>query len=185
MGYYKGFKAEAERLAVETRKELRLTVHERLDPRILAEHLAIPVLTLGDLHARCPEMGDAVRVLHGEDASTFSGLTLFDGSRRVIVHNEAHTPGRQASDIAHELSHGLRIHPPAPIHDGRGCRQWNADHEDEANYLAGALLIPAKAAWGITKQRMSLEEAAWKFGCSIEMVRWRINITGARRMLAS
>lgn len=185
MGYYRGFKAEAERLAVEMRDELGLTVYQRLDPRELAQYLEIPVLTLGDLEARHPETSEAIRVLHGEDASSFSGLTLFDGSRRAIVHNEAHTPGRQASDIAHELSHGLRMHPPAPIHDGRGCRKWNADHEDEANFLAGALLIPAKAAWGLAKRRKSLDEAAWQYGCSVEMVRWRINITGAGRLLAS
>ncbi|MGW4370094.1 ImmA/IrrE family metallo-endopeptidase [Nocardia takedensis] len=185
MAYYRGFKAEAERLAVETRKELRLSEHQRLEPRWLADHLAIPVLTLSDLEAHVPEVGTAIRILHGEDASSFSGLTLFDGSRRIIVHNEAHTPGRQASDIAHELSHGLRMHPPAPVHDGHGCRKWNADHEDEANFLAGALLVPAKAAWGIAKRRMDLEDAAATFGCSVEMVRWRINITGARRLLAS
>ncbi|WP_278265261.1 ImmA/IrrE family metallo-endopeptidase [Nocardia sp. AG03] len=184
MGYYRGFKAEAERLAVETRKELGLTEYQRLDPRRLADHLDIPVFTLSDLEAREPSIGDAIRVLHGEDASSFSGLTLFSGTRRVIVHNEAHTPGRQSSDIAHELSHGLRLHPPAPIHDGRGCRTWNADHEDEANFLAGALLIPAKAAWALVKRRKSLDEAAWEFGCSVEMVRWRINITGAGRQMA-
>ncbi|WP_067899899.1 ImmA/IrrE family metallo-endopeptidase [Nocardia vaccinii] len=185
MAYYRGFKAEAERLAVETRKEIGLTEYQQLNPRALAGHLAIPVLTLGDLEAHEPGMGKALRVLHGNQASSFSGLTLFVGSRRAaIVHNEAHTLGRQASDIGHELSHGLLMHPPAPLHDGRGCRKWNSDHEDEANFLAGALLIPAKAAWGLAKRRTSLEEAAWQFGCSVEMVRWRINVTGARRLLA-
>ncbi|WP_442943919.1 ImmA/IrrE family metallo-endopeptidase [Nocardia sp. NBC_00508] len=103
-------------------------------------------------------------MLHGEDASSFSGLTLFDGPRRAIVHNEAHSPGRQASDIAHEQGHGLRMHPPAPLHDGCGCRKWNADHEDEATFLAGALLVPAKAGGQLPSSARALRKQRGPLG---------------------
>lgn len=36
--------------------------------------------------------------------------------------------------------------PPAQAFDDIGCRLWNQDVEDEADYLGGALLIPGKAA---------------------------------------
>jgi Zn-dependent peptidase ImmA (M78 family) len=99
------------------------------------------------------------------------------------VFNDAHPPGRTANSITHECSHGLLLHPPAPALDHRGCRVWNADLEDEANFLAGALLIPAKAAWWIAKSKVPFTTAAQEYGCSEDLVRWRINVTGARRLL--
>jgi hypothetical protein len=187
MAFYRGFKAEAERLAKSTRQELGLGVYDRLDPYCLADHLLVPVLSLQDL-VRLSAAGDgllaAVQVLEGAEMSALSAVTVFCGSRRAIVHNAAHSPGRQANSITHELSHGLLLHPPAPALDRRGCRNWNADCEDEANFLAGALLIPDKAAWWIAKRQLSFEDAAAEYGCSTEMVRWRVNITGARRLLA-
>lgn len=47
-----------------------------------------------------------------DEASTLSALTVFDGARRLIVHNEQHSAPRQASDICHEQSHGLLLHEP-------------------------------------------------------------------------
>jgi Zn-dependent peptidase ImmA (M78 family) len=182
MGFYRGFKAHAERLALDTRQEMGISAHQRLDPQALAEHLSIKVMTLGAL-ATCADIAEALGVLHGPEASSLSAFTVFAGSKRMIVHNEAHTTGRQASNITHEVSHGLLLHPAAPVLDLRGCRNWNGDHEDEANFLAGALLIPARAAWGIARKRMSLQDAADIYGCSVEMVRWRVNITGASRRL--
>jgi hypothetical protein len=44
---------------------------------------------------------------------------------------------------------------------------------------------PSKAAWWIAKRRQPFEQEADDYGCCIEMVRWRINITGAGRMLVS
>lgn len=69
--------------------------------------------------------------------------------------------------------------------DRRGCRNWNADLEDEADFLAGALLVPAKAAWWIAKRKLPFAVAAQKYGCSQDVIRWRVNVTGAGRLLAS
>lgn len=182
MACYRGFKAHAERLGLDMRQELGIGVYQRLDPHALAEFLLIDVKPLGALVDQ-PGMREALQTLHGPEVSSLSAFTVFAGSKRMIVHNEAHAPGRQASNIAHELSHGLLLHPPKPVLDGRGCRNWNGDHEDEANYLAGALLIPSKAAWSIAKRKKPFAEAAEEFGCSVEMVRWRVNATGAGRLL--
>ena len=51
---------------------------------------------------------------------------------RTIVHNNGHAFVRQNSNIAHELSHGLRHHPPTPAIDNKGCRNWSQAIEDEA-----------------------------------------------------
>lgn len=188
MAYRYGFKSEAEQIAVEIREELGIRLVDRLDAFALAEHLDIPVWTLSSLPSRArsvPGLQDAVAVLSGVEQAALSAFTVFDGPRRVIVHNDTHGAARQASNVTHEAAHGLLLHPPAPVLDRRGCRLWNADVEDEASYLAGALLVPRPAAWWLVKRKMTFEEAAHHFGCSVEMIRWRVNLTGARKRLAS
>jgi Zn-dependent peptidase ImmA (M78 family) len=187
VGFRYGFKAEAERLALSLRRELGLSAYARLEPLRLAEHLAIPVVTLSTLATLSGNANDleaAANLLRGTEAAALSAVTVFRGSKRMIVHNDAHPAGRQASNMCHELSHAVLIHAPTPALNGFGCRDWNADFEDEANFLGGALLIPAKAAWWIAKRQLDLEAAAEEYGCSTDMVHWRVNITGARRLMA-
>jgi IrrE N-terminal-like domain len=96
---------------------------------------------------------------------------------RTDFFNGEHIAARRASDITHELAHGLLLHRPVPALDDRGCRAWNTAIEYEASYLGGALLLPGKAARWVAKCGMSPEYAAERFGCSIEMVRWRCQVT--------
>jgi Zn-dependent peptidase ImmA (M78 family) len=103
----------------------------------------------------------------------------------VIVFNEQHGSARQASDFCHELAHGLLLHTPTPAFSEHGCRSWNTEIEDEANYLGGALLIPGKGARWIAKCGLSTDAAAARFGCSVEMVTWRLNVSGARHLMKS
>jgi Zn-dependent peptidase ImmA (M78 family) len=103
----------------------------------------------------------------------------------MIVYNDAHSRGRQASDITHELAHALLQHPPAPALDHRGCRHWDPELEEEADWLAGVLLITEDAALAIVRNGLSLEEAAAKYGVSTQMVQFRVNMTGARRRVRS
>ena len=129
-----GFKSEANALAREVRRELGLRPTDRLDPFQLAEHLAITVIALSALRSEAPGM---VKHFSRMDLPAFSAITVFEGTTRVIVHNDFHSPGRQASNVAHELSHGLLLHPPKPALNSSGCRDWDEDKEHEANWLAG------------------------------------------------
>ena len=122
MGYRHGFKSEANAIAREIREELGLAMLDSLDPYVLAEHLEIPVTPLSELQADAPT---AVHHLMGAGKDAFSAVTVFSGRRRSIVHNDAHSAGRQASNVTHELSHGLLLHYPTPALDDRGCRYWN------------------------------------------------------------
>jgi Zn-dependent peptidase ImmA (M78 family) len=169
------------------RAELGIRNIDRLRPHDLAEHLGIPVIQLGDLATAAPEgdtgrLDSALGVLRSERSSSLSALTVFDGPRRLIIHNEQHSPGRQASDIGHELAHGLLLHDPAPPVDGRACRTWNGSIEDEANFLAGTLLVPGKAARWAAKRGMDATAVARHFGCSEQMARWRLGVSGADRL---
>lgn len=177
MKFRYGFKTEANDIANEVRAELGLGPLEALDPHRLASFLAIPVLALSEL-----VQDDAgIRHLIGVEPDAFSAVTVFDGTRRLIVHNDGHAPTRQASNLSHELSHGLLGHPPTPALDDTGCRIWSDAIEGEATWLAGILLVTEAATIEIAGGRWSPAEAARYFGVSEQMIQFRVNATGARK----
>jgi hypothetical protein len=181
MGYRRGFKSEANATAREVRAELGLKDLDRLDPWGLAAHLEVPIIPLSDFGQ------DAPRALHHfteVELEAFSAVTVFEGFRRTIVHNDAHSLGRQASDVTHEEGHALLLHPPTPALDHRGCRLWDQNIEDEAHWLAGALLLTEDAALWIARKGISTADAAQQFGISEQMVTYRLNVTGARTRVA-
>ena len=173
----RGFKTEAEEYAREFRTELRLEEDAPLCPRKLAELLAIPLLPLSIHQATFPE---EVRCLHGKERPAFSAATVFNGSRKAIVYNDANTPGRQANDIAHELAHGILGHPPRPPLSESGCRNFDLQLEQEASFLGPTLLVPKPAALRILWRGLSLGQAAQEYGVSESVIRMQLNLTGAR-----
>jgi Zn-dependent peptidase ImmA (M78 family) len=181
MALRRGFKSEANAIAREMRAEMRLSLATPLDPWALAAHLEIPVITLSSMSKAAP---GAVRHFSLVNTSEFSAMTVFSGTRRVIVYNDSHIKGRQASDITHEVSHGLLLHTPKPALDTNGCRNWDEDMENEADWLAGVLLIPEEAALSIARRNLPLDEAASLYGVSQQMLRWRLGVTGAQKRLS-
>lgn len=177
----RGFKTEANTIAGQVRTELGLRAWAPLDPRKLADLLAIPLLPLSTFRAVAP---DAVEHFAIGEPEAFSAVTVFRGPSRLIVFNDSHSPGRQASDLAHELAHALLQHPPHSAFDEYGCRIWAADCEDEANWLAGALLVSDAAALSIVRRRLPLAQAAIEYGVSAKMMQFRLNVTAAVRRVS-
>ncbi len=177
----RGFKTEAEEYALEFRAELGLEDDAPLCPRRLAEHLAIPVYPLSFLRLTAP---GAVALLLGPERSVFSAFTVFDGSRRIIIYNDAHSPSRQVSDIAHELAHGVLGHPPCPPLSDEGCRNFNPRLEAEAEWLGPALLVSRPAALRIAWRGLTVAQAALEYGVSEAVIQMRLNLTGARHVVS-
>ena len=178
MALRRGFKTEANHTAREVREELGLRWADPLDPWALARHLEIPVVPLSSYAGLA---ADAVHHFCRVDPGAFSALTVFDGPRRLIVYNDSHSLGRRASDLAHELAHALLLHRPGPALDHRGCRRWDSAQEEEANWLAGALLISEEAALQIARGGQRLDEAAKLYRVSQAMITFRLNVTAALR----
>lgn len=174
--YRRGFKAEANEYAREFREELGLRHYEPLSPWALAEHLLIPVISLSDLEEQEP---DKVNHLIYADPQCFSAATVFNGSKRLIIVNEAHSEGRQASNLSHELAHGILGHPPTEPFNEIGCRNFHKELEAEADWLGPALLISEEAALSIAKLQMDFSRAARQYGCTKHVVQMRVNVTGA------
>lgn len=181
-----GFKSECESLAAAVRAEIGLGTVEPLDPRALAAHLGIPVHPLSSLTGNSATAA-AIDYVRTGDPSVMSAMTIFpDWPRRhrVIIFNDANPPPRQNSDLAHELSHGLRLHEPRHAIVG-GCRDYSKLEEDEAGWLSGCLLVPRDAALAVAMSSLPIERAAAEYGVSNGMMSWRVNVTGARAQAAA
>ncbi len=174
----RGFKTEANEYAREFRRELGLPARAPLCPFALAEHLAIPVAPLSQFGHRAPE---SVAFLRNSGPDEFYAATVFAGTKRLIIYNDVHHPLRQRSDIAHELAHGILGHPPSPPLSDEGCRNFDPQLEDEANWLGPSLLISEEAALWIARKGLSLDEASALYEVSRPVVRMRLNVTGARK----
>lgn len=181
--FRRGFKAEAERFAASLRAELCLKVTDRLDPVVLAAHLEIPVVSLEELHHDGAESQSIRRLMRR--TSGFSALTICDGTRKLIVYNPRHPPTRQANSVVHEVGHIVLEHPPTPALGDGGCRYWDARLEAEADWQAGALLVPRDGAFAWLRNGGKLSDGADNFGVSLALFRWRVNHTGLTRQLAA
>jgi Zn-dependent peptidase ImmA (M78 family) len=174
----RGFKTEAHDIAREIRSELKLAPTDPLDPWLLANHLEIPIYTLSFMKDDAPF---AAHQFSNVDPAAFSAVTVFCGCMRRIVHNDSHLIGRQSSNLAHELAHALLHHLPTPALNDLGSRNWDQTVENEANWLGGALLVSEEAALMIARNKFSLSQAALRYKVSEDMIRFRLNVTGAQK----
>lgn len=177
-----GFKAEANWYARSMRQELGLPPDSPLCPWRLAEHLDFPVTPLSEFELAEPAAVTYLRSQLGQ--REFSAITIFLGQKRLIVHNDAHAEVRQAANIAHELAHGLLHHPPKPPVDERGSRHYDAEREEEANWLGPALLVSEEAAVSVVRQGLSISMASRLYRVSTQVMQMRINVSGARKRAA-
>lgn len=176
----RGFKKEANQVGLEIREELGIEVVSPFCPWKLAEHLCIPVLKLSSLNHEAPI---AYRHFSYIEKKAFSAVTVFYGTERMIVHNDFHSNGRQASDLAHELAHAILMHPAMPQLNHFGCRDWDKELEEEADWLGGVLLVSEEAALEIVRQGLSEQKAANNYKVTKDMIRFRVNMTGARKRI--
>ena len=116
------------------------------------------------------------------DSDSWSAVTVCWNNQYLIVMNSSHAAGRQASPLMHELAHLIIGHKPARLDvtpDGLMIlSSYDKNNEEEANWLAAALLLPREALLHIRRRGMTNEEAANTFGCSVQMFTFRINTTG-------
>ena len=113
-----GSKAEANTIAREVRKKLGLSICLTPSRRQLVKHMETQVIPLSTLKEAAPL---AAALFLNEGRRVFSGITEFRGSEQTRAFNDIHVPGRQVSDISHELSHELLLHLLGAAIDNRGC----------------------------------------------------------------
>lgn len=182
MALRRGFKKEAREITREVREELGVGVFAALDPYALAELYGIEVMDL--THPCLP--AESVRYFTEERPHVFSGaLVPLPPSGALIIENHVHHPRRRRATVAHEMAHVLLEHPfGLTLTDETGCRTAAAEIEEEATELSGELLIPTDAARTAALKGWSDQLVARYFRVSVPMARWRMNISGARKIAA-
>ena len=175
----RGFKTKAKRESLEIRKGLGVNYNDPLDCFKLVDSLdipAYPVEKLGEF-GLSTELIDTICYSKGKQQ--FSATTISVPLGHLIFYNQAHTFKRTNSSLAHEVSHIILGHEFSSILDMKMVsREFDKDKEDEANWMAGCLLLPEDGLIWALKRKMSIQSIADHFNISKQMTLWRYNSTG-------
>ncbi len=180
----RGYKAWCERFSADTRRELGLSSTAPLGARQLAAHLGIRVWTPDNVPGLSAETRQ-VLLRNDGTPSCWSAVTLVVGEKTLVILNSSHSPARQASDLMHELAHRIRNHEPEEMSiSSEGLmllKAYDKEQEEEADWLAGVLLLPRDALVQIKRQRIPDEDVVAQYGVSKRMYTYRVSMTGVNR----
>ncbi len=161
------------------RRKLELAPTAPVVPAAIAQVLGIPILNPGQLN----ELPNDVRQrLQQDHSDAWSAITVSDGKNHLIVLNPTHAPTRANSSLAHEIAHVLLGHEPSIMfvmpQSDIVLRTHNKEQEDEANWLAGCILLPRDALLRVRRIGLTDDQICVEYGVSPAMLRFRINATG-------
>lgn len=147
--------------------------------RSLAEYLDVTLCTPHDI----PGMPkDTLDQLLERDPWGWSAVTQVIGQRMTVIYNPRHSPGRRASNIAHELAHVLLEHEPGKVilsPDGSiAMRTFDAKQEEEAGWLAGCLLLPRVALLRAARAGQSAGQIGDDYAVTEVLAEYRLRICG-------
>ena len=185
MAFRRGFKSQCERRAVEFRRQFGLRDDDALSADRLAEELRVTVWSSEDVDGISL---NARSVLNDEADQSWSALTMRMGADHLVVHKPVSSNGRRNNVIMHELAHIILGHELAKaciLEDGSLVPgNFDQDQENEADWLAGTLLLPRPALMSIRRRRLSDKDACEEHLVSQEMLKWRFRMTGVDYQLA-
>ena len=176
----RGFKARAEREATRLRQEMRRRPADPIEIGELAAHLRVRMVSAERLVDRA-----RLEEIERLQSFAFSAATFEIRGQRVIVTNPLRTPGRLASDGAHELAHLLLEHELSEVREIGGVlfRTCKPDEEEQATALGGTLLLPRPLLMQAALRGETPSEIAEACGVTVEMARYRFNTTGVARQV--
>lgn len=179
MAFRRGFKSQCERRAVEYRKQLGLDATAPLSAEALARHLGITVWSTKDIESLSD---DDMLVLNDSNDDSWSALTMRVGPSNLVIYKPVASLGRRNNVVMHELSHIILGHKLAQafiMEDGSlAPGNFDQEQEDEADWLAGTLLLPRPALLAIHNRRMPNQVACEHHLVSNDMLTWRMRMTG-------
>ena len=180
----RGFKTRCEEMARTVRSGLRLAAYDPLPPGLLAGHLDVQIWSI-----ECLGLSDEdIHQLTEVDPDSWSAITVSAAGREAIIVNPKHGGGRYSSDVMHELAHLMLRHRPSTMffagQENLALRGYDEALEEEANWLAGALLLPRDALVRVKLRRTPMESACETYGVSKQMLTFRLNVTGVARQFS-
>lgn len=181
--FKRGFKASCETMAVQFRTALGLEPVAPLPAAKLAAHIGVRVLNL----CQIPALDEnTIQQLTINDPESWSALLLHHRNKKIAVVNPCHSDGRKESSLMHECSHVILKHKPMQILNsniGMMVSSFDKDQENEADWLAGALLLPRVALLKIAYIGVDYDVHTKMYGVSAEMLRMRLDRTGVNLQL--
>ena len=184
--FRKGFKTWADNITVDLRKQLGLYDTSPLSAFDLCKHLSIPIWQPSDVVGLPNEKLDE---LLNSGSEFWSAATIpLDNGGHIIIHNPKHSPARQQSNLMHELAHILCEHKISEDIQKSGLASFlrchNDNQEHEAEWLGACLQLPRPALIWALKRNMTIEQISESYYSSIEMTKFRVNITGAKKQIS-
>jgi hypothetical protein len=180
----RGFKSQAEKLSLNLRDDIGLSARDRIDPNKFLESLGIVVWGPADVPGIDP---DHVAQLTVRDPDSWSGMTVREGGTIAIIVNPTHPSTRQANTLMHEWAHIKLRHKPNRVdrseHGLLLLSDYPAEIEEEADWLAGAILLPRDGLVYHRARGLSAEAVASHYGVSKPLANWRLRMTGVEKQM--
>jgi hypothetical protein len=176
----RGFKSKCENMSLQIRNELNLKKRDPLSPQSLASHLNVELLKPVDIPGLSPS---EIQQLLGKGQDSWSAVTIAFTGVELIIYNSTHHESRQSNDIMHELSHIILNHKPIEMlllsqSTDIVLREYDNNMEEEANWLAGCLLLPRDVLIHIKFTNIDVSEACKTYRVSDDLLTYRMRITG-------
>ena len=174
----RGFKTEAENRSADARRALKVGPIAPIDPWAYASHISVLVLDFRELGLSSA----AVEQLTVTDDESWSAMTINECGTLGLVLNPAHAPTRQRNDLMHELAHVELKHTPARVEVSKSgfllLSDYSEDQEEEADWYAGAMLLPRSGLMHHRTRGKSAQDIAEHYGVSPQLCQWRLRMTG-------
>lgn len=183
--YTYGFKKWSDDKAISLRQEMGLYASEPLCAFKLCDYLKIPISTPKEI----PGMNDELlrEVLEKGNRIWSAASIPINENDSIIIHNPTHSEARQQSNIMHELAHIICEHKVDKNKITSSLsgflRNYDEIQENEAEWFGACLQLPRPALIYSLKNNLNEDDIALKYNASIEMVRYRINITAVKKQL--
>lgn len=182
----RGFKTEAEKIAIRYRSELGIAQHSPLPAAKLAEHLGISIITPAEIVGMDDTLLNLLLVGPGKDK--WSAAIFIKNGKKYIIHNPTHSLARQESNLMHELAHASCEHDLCELESALSgftipLRKYDHTQEAEAEHLGGCLQLPQKALYHYHHNlKKSVDQIATEFNASKQMVNFRLRMSGVLKM---
>jgi Zn-dependent peptidase ImmA (M78 family) len=159
---------------------MALKPSQPMDTALLTQHVKGELRSAGELTSI-----EKLETLDELQPGAFSACTFTVSGRHVIVYNPLASPGRRNSDIAHEVSHIILNHDVKTVHSIGSLNFFtcDAEQEQEANWLAGCLLLPRRLLFTLARRGMTAQDIAEQCEVSVQMAEYRLRTTGITRQL--
>ncbi len=156
--------------------------YDGLDAVELARHIGAEVRCADELTNR-----EKLEALEDLQPGAFSACTFTVRERHVVVYSPLASAGRTQSDVAHEVAHIILKHRMNSVQSIGGVTFFTCDatEEQEANWLAGCLLLPRRLLLVAAKRGLDSAAIASAYTVSEPMAAFRLRTTGVLRQLAA